>query len=222
MQAFAVDLGLLADLQEGAEHVERDRAGEDPGDDARLVPRVGGALRRELPAHPQRHQAEGQAAAPGERQQDAALDLPVGATDSPQEAVDGADVVLVSTPSRVPAVEASWLAPGAHVSSIGTSRLELADDVFLRAELVVTTSKVQEMSPHEVRDDWPWVRLDRDGSLPWIDVAELGDVVTGRVSRPDGITVLHEANGGFGDVAMASWLHERALELGRGTEWEIA
>ncbi|MCI0779312.1 MAG: ornithine cyclodeaminase family protein [Chloroflexi bacterium] len=151
----------------------------------------------------------------------AALSIPVVATDGPEEAVDGADVVLVSTPSHVPVVEGSWLAPVAHVSSIGTSRMELADDVFLRAELVVTTSKVQEMSPHEVKDDWPWVRLDRDGSLPWDDVVELGDVATGRVRRPDGITVLHEANGGFGDMAMAARIYERALELGRGTEWDM-
>ncbi|MCI0816126.1 MAG: ornithine cyclodeaminase family protein [Chloroflexi bacterium] len=151
----------------------------------------------------------------------AALSIPVVATDGPEEAVDGADVVLVSTPSHVPVVEGSWLAPVAHVSSIGTSRMELADDVFLRAELVVTTSKVQEMSPHEVKDDWPWVRLDRDGSLPWDDVVELGDVATGRVRRPDGITVLHEANGGFGDMAMATRIYERALELGRGTEWDM-
>ena len=156
------------------------------------------------------------------RDASAALGIPVVATDGPKEAVHGADVVLVSPPSRVPAVEGSWLAPEAHVSSIGTSRMELADDVFLGAELVVTKSKVQEMSPHEVRDDWPWVRLDRDGSLPWDAVAELGDVTVGRLRRPNGITVLHDANGGFGDMAMASWLYERALELGRGTEWEIA
>ena len=58
--------------------------------------------------------------------------------------------------------------------------------------------------------------------LDWDAVAELGEVVAGKVARPSGISVLREAQGGFGDVALASVAYERALELGRGNEVAIS
>jgi ornithine cyclodeaminase len=142
------------------------------------------------------------------------------AADDPRLAVQGADAVVVVTNSRTPALRGSWLEPSAHVTAVGV-RTEVDDDVFLRASLIVTTSKVQEMNIHDMRDDWPLVRLTRSGRLTLDSVAELGDVVAGRVMRPDGITVFRDAQGGFSDIALAALAYERAVALGRGTDIDV-
>jgi ornithine cyclodeaminase/alanine dehydrogenase-like protein (mu-crystallin family) len=148
------------------------------------------------------------------------LGIPVRAVDEAQQAVEGADIVLVATSSTTPAVLGEWLAPEAHVTAIGI-RNELDEEVFARASLIVTSSKVQEMNIHDIRDDWPMVRLMRAGRLKLEDVYELGDVVAGRVGRTSGITVFRDAQGGFGDIALAAWSFERAVELGRGIDVEM-
>ena len=60
----------------------------------------------------------------------------VVAADSPQEAVQSADIVITATDSSTPVIESSWLKPGAHVNALGpkqVSRSELdpgiAEDV---------------------------------------------------------------------------------------------
>lgn len=146
------------------------------------------------------------------------LSVPVTPVNEPQEAVESADIVLVATNATAPALQGAWLAPGTHVAAIGDRR-ELDEEVFTRADLLVTTSRVQEMNVHGLSDAWPLVRLTQAGKVNWDDVIELGEVVAGRVARPRGISVLREAQGGFGDVALAALAYERAVERGRGFEW---
>ena len=147
------------------------------------------------------------------------LGLPVTAVDAPERAVEDASIVIVVTNAPEPALRGAWLAPDALVAAVG-SRLELDDDVFLRAGRVVTTSKVQEMNIHGMRDTWPIVRLTRSGALNWDDVMEFGDVVADPAPPPGGISVFREAQGGFSDIALASLAYERAIERGRGTDWD--
>jgi ornithine cyclodeaminase/alanine dehydrogenase-like protein (mu-crystallin family) len=149
------------------------------------------------------------------------LGLPVIASDTPQAAVAGADIVLVCTSATAPALSGDWLAPNALVAAVG-NRPEIDDSVFRRANFVVTTSRVQELNVHEANDAWPLIRLIRAGELSLDDIAEIGDVLAGRVQIPEGITVLREAQGGFTDVAIAASVYERAVALGRGTELTIA
>jgi hypothetical protein len=92
------------------------------------------------------------------------------------------------------------------------------EDVFLRASQIVTTSKVQEMNIHDVSDDWPLVKAMTFGNVSWDDVVELGEVVAGDVKPAPGIRVFREAQGGFGDVALAALSYDRAVALGRGTD----
>jgi ornithine cyclodeaminase/alanine dehydrogenase-like protein (mu-crystallin family) len=56
-----------------------------------------------------------------------------------QEAVDGADVVVVATSAREPVLSGAWLKSGAHVNSVGANRpnwREL-DDAVMRHTIVV-------------------------------------------------------------------------------------
>lgn len=145
------------------------------------------------------------------------LGLPVTAADDPRAAVSKAEIVVVATNSETPALHGSWLAPGTHVVAIGL-RTEVDADVFVRAERIVTTSKVQEMNIHDVSGDWPLVQATRSGRVKWDDVLEIGQVVANNLPKTAGISVFRDAQGGFGDIALATWAYERAVELGRGTD----
>jgi ornithine cyclodeaminase/alanine dehydrogenase-like protein (mu-crystallin family) len=98
--------------------------------------------------------------------------------------------------------------------------MELDEDVYRRAELIVANSKVHEWNVLEIEDAWPIVRLARAGVLDWERVPELGQVIAGKIPRPTGISVYRDARGGFDDVALAVRAYERAVALGRGTDWD--
>lgn len=142
------------------------------------------------------------------------LDISATAVDGPAAAIEGADIVLVAAAATEPVLKAEWLPPAALVVGAG-NRPELGTDVFQKADLIVTTSKVHDRNV----GDWPLVRLIGAGELDWDGVAELGDVISGRLSPRDGLTVFREAQGGFSDIALASLAYQRASALGRGQLW---
>lgn len=59
---------------------------------------------------------------------------------SAEEAVRGADVVLVATTSRTPVLKGEWLSPGMHINAVGAPRpdwRELDDAVLRKAKVYV-------------------------------------------------------------------------------------
>lgn len=65
---------------------------------------------------------------------------PVG---DPRTAVDGAQIVILATNSASPVIDARWLAPGAHVTTVGPKqrgRAEFGLDLPAAASLLVTDS----------------------------------------------------------------------------------
>jgi ornithine cyclodeaminase/alanine dehydrogenase-like protein (mu-crystallin family) len=96
----------------------------------------------------------------------------VRAAGSAEEAVRGADVVVVATTSRTPVLLGEWLSPGAHVNAVGAVRpdwRELDDATLRRARLYVES---RESAMREAGDVI---------AAPEV-FAELGEVVAG--SRP--------------------------------------
>src|SRR6266550_665614 len=66
------------------------------------------------------------------------------ATASAEEAVQGADVVVVATASRTPVLSGEWLSPGTHINAVGACRpdwRELDDEVMQRAQIFVESSE---------------------------------------------------------------------------------
>jgi ornithine cyclodeaminase/alanine dehydrogenase-like protein (mu-crystallin family) len=145
----------------------------------------------------------------------------IAAVDDPRAALEGADIVLVSTSSSTPVLKAEWLDAETHVSSAGRPS-ELHEDVYLRAQTVVVSIKAHEESYFDKSIDNVLPRLSREGRLDWSGLPELGDVLMGRVPSRQGISVFREAQGGFGDVALAAWAYEQAKRLGRGQEITLA
>lgn len=144
----------------------------------------------------------------------AQLGVAVEPVETPQAAIDGAEVVLVSTNSPVATLLGRWLEPRHSVFGCGRPN-EFDDDVYLQAGLVVVSSKTHEQGYYDVKLDRPLIRLTDSGRLAWEEVAELGSLVAGQV-QPQGMPVFRESQGGYSDVALAAWAYERATERAFG------
>jgi ornithine cyclodeaminase len=148
------------------------------------------------------------------------LQLPVASVGSAQEAIDGADLVLVSTNSPAAAVRGEWLRPGLSIFGVGRPN-EFDDEVYLRANLVSVTSKTHETGYYDTRLDQPLVRLAQKGKIAWEKVVELGDLLAGKTPVPNPATsliVFRDSQGGYGDLALAAWVYEEARRRGLGQE----
>ncbi len=76
----------------------------------------------------------------------AAHDIGAMVSDTVEEAVRGADVVITCTASREPLVQAGWIAPGAHITAVGSDgpgKQELDPELVRRAEVVAVDSREQ-------------------------------------------------------------------------------
>jgi alanine dehydrogenase len=136
------------------------------------------------------------------------------------EAINEADVVLVSTNSPVAALLGKWLRPGVSVFGVGRPN-EFDDEVYLRAELTVVTSKAHELGYYDTELDQPLVRLSREGKISWDGIAELGDVIAGKipVARDSSRSIVfRDSQGGYGDLALASWAYDEARRTGLGRD----
>ena len=149
----------------------------------------------------------------------AALGIAVEPAASAEEALDGADLVLVSTNAPAPALIGRWLTPEQSVFGCGRPN-EFDDEVYLRAGLVVVSSKAHEQGYYDTKLDRPLIRLADAGAIAWDAVAELGQLVAGQVA-PRGMPVFRESQGGCSDVALASWAYDQALARGLGREFSF-
>jgi len=125
----------------------------------------------------------------------------VTATATPEEAVRGADVVVVAVNSQVPVLFGRWLSPGTHVNAIGATRpdwRELDDDALARARLYVDS---RDAATRESGD----VIAAREV------VAEIGAVVAGvqpgRRSAEE-VTLFKSVGVAVEDVATAALVYE--------------
>jgi alanine dehydrogenase len=148
------------------------------------------------------------------------LRLTVTAVGSPQQAIDEAEIVLVSTNSPVPALVGQWLRAGVSVFGVGRPN-EFDDDVYLWADLICVTSKTHELGYYDTKLDQPLIRLAQQGKVSWDGVAEFGDLLANQVPVPNAsksIIVFRDSQGGYGDLALAAWVYEEARRRGLGQE----
>ena len=145
--------------------------------------------------------------------------LDLSGTESAQEAVRGADIVVTATTATEPVLKGEWLAPGTHVNAIGANfeyRRELDLDVVARAAVIATDDT--EQVRYEATDLAAPVE---QGIIAWDDVVNLGDIVAGK--RPgrgsaDDITLFKSLGVAFEDVALAARAFEKAKDQGIGQE----
>jgi ornithine cyclodeaminase/alanine dehydrogenase-like protein (mu-crystallin family) len=149
-----------------------------------------------------------------------ALAREIGAVPSAsfEDAVRGADVIAATTHSAEPVVQASWVAPGTHVSSVGYNApgSEL-DPALVRAATIVVESRESAFSPP------PGGAPELAGVDP-DSVAELGEVLSGgRRGRTTPVeTTLYKSVGvAVQDLAAAALVLAAARERGAGVQIEL-
>ncbi len=139
---------------------------------------------------------------------------------SVKEAVEGADIVVTTTPSRKPLVSGEWVRPGMHFNCIGADapgKEELDPAILKRAKIVIDN---WEQASHSGEINVPLA----EGILTKRDVwGEIGEVVAGlkpgRTSS-DEITVFTSTGLAIQDAVTAELAYKKALakKIGRFVE----
>jgi alanine dehydrogenase len=137
--------------------------------------------------------------------------------DSFEAAVRDADVVCACTDASAPVLRREWLAPGAHVTSVGASQdgPEL-DESTVSADVLAVESRV-------AFDPYPAGAHELQGLDP-AGAVELGELAAGtRPGRtsPDQLTVYKSMGHAAEDAAAARLVYERALRESVGTEVDL-
>ncbi len=216
--AFLLDNGYITDLRTGAaggvaaKHLAPERVRRvaviGTGGQARMQLDALAVLRPGFddvrvwgrnPEHAERCVADLTARFPGAR-----------AAASIEEAVSDTDVVITCTAAREPLVQRAWLAPGAHVTAVGSDgvdKQELDPDILEAADVLVVDSREQCLRLGELQHAAG--QADR--------AVELGLLCEGTASGRTGdaqLTVCDLTGLGVQDVAAANAVMERASDLG--------
>lgn len=126
------------------------------------------------------------------------------------EAIEGAAIVVAATSSAVPVFDGQGLAPGAHVTGVGSHRPDMCelDEATLRGARIAVDQRAG--------------ALQEAGELQGLgpeDVVEIGEVLAGTVSgrtSPGERTVFKSVGNGIQDLVVASLAYERCRALGLG------
>ncbi len=141
---------------------------------------------------------------------------------SPQEAVQGADVVVTATPGKQPVLFDDWIEPGMHVSAFGTDtrgKVEIEARLFQRATLVVD-DVVQATTIGETQHPVS-LGLLRPEDIP----ATLGEILAGRKPgrrNAEEITLFDATGLAFQDLVSGHLAVQLAEERGMGTRIRIS
>jgi ornithine cyclodeaminase len=154
---------------------------------------------------------------------DLAMNLPpsvrgqISVVPTARDAAEGADVIALTTASRVPVIERAWVRPGAHICAVGACRpdqREMDTATVKDARLFVDS---REGALAEAGDI---VIPITEGAIEASHIeAELGDVFGGRAAGRRGdaeITIFKSLGMAVEDVVAARLAFERASERGLG------
>jgi ornithine cyclodeaminase len=141
---------------------------------------------------------------------------------SAEDAVRGADLVVLATSSAEPVVESAWVSDGAHIVCVGACRpeqREMDPALVRRGRLFVDSRAAALVESGDV------VQGIREGLFtPSHIIGELGDLldtrVEGRRSSRD-VTIFKSLGLAVEDIVAAELAYRRALTQGMGQELEL-
>lgn len=148
------------------------------------------------------------------------LGIAVSAEADAERACRGADIIVTTTPSDRPILDAAWLEPGQHVTAMGSDaehKNEIEPAAILKATPYVADSLKQTRRLGELHHAIAAGLVSASAEFP-----ELGAIVAGqfagRRSR-EAITLCDLTGTGVQDTAIATLAHRRAISAGAG--WTI-
>ncbi len=153
-----------------------------------------------------------------QREMQERLGVPVDVAATAEDVVRQSQCVITATPSRAPLIQADWLHPGLHITSMGSDgpgKQELDPAVLLRADHVVCDRLAQSTTAGELQHLDPAQRP---------TVVELGVLTSGQQEgrSPTGaidehaITVCDLTGTGVQDTAIACFALDQAARLSLG------
>ncbi len=138
-----------------------------------------------------------------------------------KDAVEGADIVVTTTPSREPIVSNDWVKAGMHFNCIGAdapSKQELDPAILRRAKIVVDD---WEQASHSGEINVPLTKGIITKQNVWGAICEIvAGLKPGRTS-PDEITVFTSTGLAVQDAVTANLAYKKALAKGIGKIVEI-
>ena len=130
----------------------------------------------------------------------------VRAVRSPEEAVHGADVIVVATSATSPVLRGEWLAPGTHINAVGATRpnwRELDDELLRRSTIYVESRE-------------PALKESGDLIAAGRGVIEIGEVIAGKQSgrkSEDQVTLFKSVGVAIEDIAAADLVLKTRAEI---------
>jgi alanine dehydrogenase len=138
-----------------------------------------------------------------------------------RKAVEGADVIVTTTPSRRPVILNEWVEEGVHINAIGADapgKQELDPAILRRAKVVVDDI---EQAAHSGEINVPISK----GLFSVEEIyAELGVILTGKLPgrvSPREITVFDSTGLAVQDIATDWLVYQKAIKLGVGREIDL-
>jgi len=134
-----------------------------------------------------------------------------------EEAVRGADVIVLATSSATPVVRGEWVGPGTLIVTLGAYRPEMREmdpGLVARARVIVDSRVAALVEAGDI------VQGIREGRFTAAHIAgEIGEVILGRVPgrrSPDDVVIFKSLGMAVEDVAAAHLAYQRAREKGLG------
>jgi alanine dehydrogenase len=145
--------------------------------------------------------------------------IPVNPADTPEKAVEEADIIVTASAARQPVLKGEWLKPGVHINAVGSGIPDLRelDDRVLQLSKIVADD-----IDAAVKETGDFITPTREGKFKREQIyAGLGEVVTGRkegrTSREE-ITLFKSVGLALEDAATAKLVYELALSRKVGKE----
>jgi alanine dehydrogenase len=150
------------------------------------------------------------------------IDCEVILSDTPEKAVEEADIVTLITNSHEPIINAEWIKPGTHINGVGSHSPGMRELDTKTVQMSKIVCDLVDACKQEAGDfiipveagDWNWDQV--HGSL--------GDVVTGKINgreNSEEITVFKSVGLAIQDISTALHVYNRAVEMGVGTDFEF-
>ncbi len=142
--------------------------------------------------------------------------------DDPDEAIDGADIVIAATTSSTPVFDGSKIAAGTHVTGVGSFTTEMREvdtALVMRARVVVDQREAILAEAGDIVGPISEGMVDES-----VISAEIGEIVLGAQpgrTSADEITFFKSVGNAVQDIAVAALVLRRAEAADRGVVVEI-